>query len=146
MPVGGKWYGALAALLLLGAMGRTGQAAPPPSFPGFAGHTLSAFTYVSRHPDQRAVASLSRIMFQAYLEPGGRALVRVWDEARDAYTSPAERSWRLDGDRLCLDLPRPGRAICAAVHVWGPRIAGIGISPYVMLDGDLEPGNTIGAR
>jgi hypothetical protein len=33
------------------------------------------------------------------------------------------------------------------VHVWGPRIAGVGVQPsYAMLDGDLKPGNVIGGR
>jgi hypothetical protein len=36
--------------------------------------------------------------------------------------------------------------MCADVHVWGPRIAGVGAQPYAMLDGDLKPGNVIGGR
>jgi hypothetical protein len=36
--------------------------------------------------------------------------------------------------------------MCAVVHVWGPRIAGIGTQPYAMLDGDLQPGNVVGGR
>jgi hypothetical protein len=41
----------------------------------------------------------------------------------------------------------PARPLCAKVHIWGPRIAGIGTQPYAMLDGDIRPGNAItGAR
>lgn len=83
-------------------------------------------------------------MLQAYLRPDGTAWVRVWDAARDAYTTATERNWTASSDRLCLDLPNPAPArICIEVHSWGPRIAGVGTAPYVMLDGDLRPGNAI---
>jgi hypothetical protein len=110
-----------------------------------AGKTLSAVTWFPR----AAAASsgggaLSRFMLQAYLRQDGSALIRVWDPVRGAYTRPAERNWTISGSRLCLDLPDPGPGrICAEVHSWGPRIAGIGTAPYVMLDGDLKPGNAL---
>lgn len=145
---GGGWRAVVAALLLVVAVGGPGMAAPPPSLEaGLAGFTLSAVTYVPRQPGQAAPADLSRVMFQAYLGNGGRALVRVWDVARDAYTLPAATSWTLTGSKLCLEVPQPGPGpICADIHIWGPRIAGIGIDPYVMLDGDLQRGNALRAR
>jgi len=108
------------------------------------GKTLSAVVYASDAPGPVTGRSLHRIMLQAYLEPDGRALFREWVSARDRYSAPAPARWSLAGDRLCLALP--GGALCAAVHVWGPRIAGIGIQPYAMLDGDLQPGNAISGR
>jgi hypothetical protein len=118
---------------------------PPALAELLAGKTLSAVTWV---PRPAAAASgggaLSRFMLQAYLRPDGSALIRVWDPVRNAYTRPAERNWSLSGSRLCLDLPNPGPGrICAEVHSWGPRIAGVGTAPYVMLDGDLKPGNAL---
>jgi len=106
-----------------------------------AGKTLSAVTFVMRR--QGVPSELRRFMFQAYLRAGGGALVRVWEPRRDAYTRPREGTWALSGSTLCLDLHAgPGR-VCADIHIWGPRIAGIGVSPYVMLDGDLSSGNEI---
>lgn len=108
------------------------------------GNTLSAVAYVARSPSRTNPSDLARFMFQAYLQGDGHALVRVWDTGRAAYTTPSLRRWSVAGSRLCLDLParEPG-PICADVHIWGPRIAGIGVEPYVMLDGDLEAGNSI---
>src|SRR5271155_5671416 len=113
-----------------------------------AGNTLSAVTWVPRSAATPGGGALSRFMLQAYLRADGSALIRIWDAARNAYTRPVERNWTLSGSRLCLDLPAPGPGrVCAEVHGWGPRIAGIGTAPYVMLDGDLKPGNTLfGAR
>ena len=109
-----------------------------------AGKTLSAVTWVPRPAAASGGGGLSRFMLQAYLRQDGSALIRVWDPARGAYTRPAERNWTLSGSRLCLDLPDPGPGrICAEVHSWGPRITGIGTAPYVMLDGDLKPGNAV---
>ena len=107
-----------------------------------AGKTLSAVVYV-RRGGMPGPSELARFMFQAYLRGDGRALVRVWDTARGAYTRPSEGGWALLEHRLCLDLPAGPRRLCADVHIWGPRIAGIGTSPYVMLDGDLQSGNAI---
>jgi hypothetical protein len=104
----------------------------PPNMPGANGPTGG---------------ELLRVMVQAYLAPGGRALVRAWDSSRDAYTVPAERHWSLTGSTFCVDVPLVGpEPICADIHIWGPRIAGVGAKPYAMLDGDLQPGNTIGGR
>lgn len=109
-----------------------------------AGKTLSAVTFVMRR--QGVPSELHRFMFQAYLRAGGSALVRVWEPQRDAYTRPREGRWALSGSTLCLDLRAgPGR-VCADIHIWGPRIAGIGVNPYVMLDGDLSSGNEIAAE
>ena len=52
--------------------------------------------------------------------------------------------------RVALDaeeVPAPGNGpMCADVHVWGPRIAGVAAQPYAMIEGDLKPGNVIGGR
>jgi hypothetical protein len=107
-----------------------------------AGHTLSAVAYVMSGPgDGGRAAALQRVILQAYLAADGTTLVREWSPGRNAYTALARTRWSLSGDRLCLDLPN--RQLCANVHLWAPRIAGIGTQPYAMLDGDLQPGNTI---
>jgi hypothetical protein len=128
--------GFVAALMPgLASAGETGAA--------LTGKTLNAVAYVMRR--EGVPSELSRFMFQAYLRAGGGALVRVWEPQRDAYTRPREGRWTLAGSTLCLDLRAgPGR-VCADIHIWGPRLAGIGVSPYVMLDGDLSPGNVIAA-
>jgi len=109
-----------------------------------AGNTLTAVTWVPHSAATRGSGVLNRLMFQAYLRLNSVALIRVWDTDRNAYTRPIERNWSFYGTRLCLDLPSPGPGrICADVHSWGPRIAGIGTAPYVMLDGDLKPGNAL---
>jgi hypothetical protein len=115
----------------------------PPDLAGrLAGETLSAVVYTAA--PSSAAGGLRRFAVQAYLRRDGRALTRVWDPARDAYTPTAERSWTVSGDRLCLDTPTPGPGrICANIHIWGPRIAGVGTGPYVLVDGDLRPGNMI---
>jgi hypothetical protein len=139
----------LAAPLLAIAGGelRAGEPAVPLA-PLLIGNTLSAVTFVPRPPGAPGGGELSRIMLQAYLRGDGSALVRVWDTLTDAYTVPVDRAWALTGNTLCLDLPKvPHSAFppsfCADVHVWGPRIAGIGVKPYAMIDGDLQPGNLI---
>lgn len=141
--------GAAAAALLLLPLGlgpARASVETPPLSGILAGRTLSAVIYVRRPAWIRSPSELARFMFQAYLRADGTALVRVWDEARDAYTRPAERAWSVSERKLCVGLPRPGPdRICARVHIWGPRIAGIGIRPYVMLDGDVEPGDTMRA-
>jgi hypothetical protein len=116
--------------------------------PRLAGHTISVVAFVPRRPGAPGGGQLSRLIVQAYLGPDGRSLVRVWDASRNAYTAPAARPWTLTGSTLCLDVPAPGNGpMCADVHVWGPRIAGVGVQPsYAMLDGDLKPGNVIGGR
>jgi hypothetical protein len=109
-----------------------------------AGNTLSAVIWAPRPAAMSTGGALTRFMLQAYLRQDGTASVRVWDAARNAYTTTAERNWTGTGDKFCLDLPNPAPArICVEVHTWGPRIAGVGTAPYVMLDGDVRPGNTI---
>jgi hypothetical protein len=138
----------LAALSLVLAAGHATAAEPPAVSAGqLAGSTLSAVAFVARTAGMPGGGELARIMLQAYLAPGGRAVVRVWDTARDAYTPPAERRWSLSGSTFCLDVPLVGpRPICADIHIWGPRVAGVGAKPYAMLDGDLRPGNALGVR
>lgn len=140
----GRFVGSLLIAMFCGP----GAAAAADGGAGLAarlvGNTLSAVTYVPRTPTRSSFSDLSRVMFQAYLKGDGRAVVRVWDIRRNSYTPPSERRWTVTGTRLCLDLPPPAPGpICAAVHVWGPRIAGLGTRPYAMLDGDLEPGDAL---
>jgi hypothetical protein len=141
----------LMALLLALATGAA-RAAEPPSVTAsqLVGNTLSAVAFVPRPPNMPGAngptgGELLRIMLQAYLGAGGQALVRAWDPARDAYTVPAARHWSLTGSTFCVDVPLVGPdPVCADIHIWGPRIAGVGAKPYAMLDGDLQPGNIIG--
>jgi hypothetical protein len=122
-----------------------GSARPPPvSADLISGNTLSAVVYVGPGAAASGGAGLSRFVLQAYFRAAGSASVRVWSAARDAYTAPVERRWTLSGSRLCLGAPPPGPVrLCADIHIWGPRIAGVGTAPYVMLDGDLTPGNAL---
>jgi hypothetical protein len=138
----------LAALPLALVVGHATAAEPPAVSAGqLAGSTLSAIAFVPRTAGMPGGGELARIMLQAYLAPDGRAVVRVWDTGRAAYTAPAERRWSLSGSTFCLDVPLAGpRPICADIHIWGPRIAGVGAKPYAMLDGDLQPGNVLGVR
>lgn len=152
---GGKLLTATAtAACLLGASSRLGAGAPPAgagsaqpppiSADLLSGNTLSAVVYVSPGAASSGGTGLSRFVLQAYFRAEGSASVRVWSAARDAYTAPVERRWTLSGSRLCLGAPPPGPVgLCADIHIWGPRIAGVGTAPYVMLDGDLTPGNAI---
>jgi hypothetical protein len=134
------WLGAIALVALTGvpqARAEDGLAAQ------LAGRTLSAVAYVASAPGPVG-NDLRRIMLQAYLEPAGRMLLRQWVAARDSYSAPTEGRWSVAADRLCIDLP--SGPLCAKVHIWGPRIAGVGTQPYAMLDGDLQPGNAITGR
>ena len=137
----------LPALLLAVATAGASAAEPPPVAANrLVGNTLSAVAFVPRSAGMPGGGELTRIMLQAYIEPGGRALVRAWDPTRDAYTVPTERRWSLVGSTFCVDVPLAGpHPICADIHVWGPRIAGVGAEPYAMLDGDLQPGNVLGS-
>jgi hypothetical protein len=147
---------AFVALWFTGAAASWGAEPPPVSASQLAGNTLSAVAFVTRPAGQSGAngpgangpngGELERIMLQAYLGADGRALVRAWDPSRDAYTVPAERRWSLTGATFCVEVPLSGpQPICADIHIWGPRIAGVGAKPYAMLDGDLQPGNIIGA-
>lgn len=127
------------ALMLLG--GAAPACADDALMTQLVGKTLSAVVYASASPGPVSGHSLQRIVLQAYLEPGGRALLRQWVSARDSYTAPVQGHWSLAADNLCIDLP--AGPLCAKIHVWGPRIAGIGVQPYAMLDGDLRPGNAV---
>jgi hypothetical protein len=130
------------------------RAAEPPGVTAnqLVGNTLSAVAFVPRPPNMPGAngptgGELLRIMLQAYLGAGGQALVRTWDPSRDAYTVPTQRRWSLTGSTFCVDVPLAGpQPVCADIHIWGPRIAGVGAKPYAMLDGDLQPGNIIGGR
>jgi hypothetical protein len=143
--------GLLAALAVLTAAAlaalRTGADAAemqPSLASRLLGDTLNVVVYAQRSAAFPNETGLLRFSLQAYLQQDGSALVRLWTPARDRYTPAVEGKWTLSGDRLCLDIPNPDlRRICADVHVWGRRLAGVGTGPYVMLDGDLTPGNTI---
>ena len=137
----------LIALWLAAAAGNAAAAEPPlVTASQLTGNTLSAVVFVARSPNVPGGGELARIMIQAYLTADGLALVRAWDARRDAYTEPAERRWSLSGSTFCLDVPLAAlQPVCADIHIWGPRIAGIGVKPYVMLDGDLQSGNAIGS-
>jgi hypothetical protein len=150
----GAWHAFVGAAALavwsgLGGAAAQGVAAPAAASAGaslgnlLAGKTLSAVVEVMHAPGAPG-GGLGRIMFQAYLRPGGSALVRVWDTARNAYTPASDRRWSLDDGTLCLDLPRVSDKLCVVVHVWGPRIGGYGPRSFALLDGDLAPGNTLG--
>lgn len=132
---------AVVLALVLGERAWAAEAAAPLAA-RLAGNTLSAVTFLPRKAGMPGGGELARVMIQAYLRPDGGAVVRVWDPSRGSYTVPAERRWTLSGTRLCIDSPYGW--ICADVHTWGPRIAGVSSHPYAMLDGDLKPGNTIG--
>jgi hypothetical protein len=143
---------AFVALWFIGATACWGAERPPVSSSQLVGNTLSAVAFVIRPPGLPGAngpfgGELERIMLQAYLGADGRALVRAWDPSRNSYTVPADRRWSLNGDTFCVDVPLAGpQPICADIHIWGPRIAGVGVKPYAMLDGDLQPGNVIGGR
>ena len=135
---------ALVAALGSGVTSAKGASGPEELDHLLAGNTLSAVIWVPRSAAASTGGALSRFMLQAYLRQDGTASVRVWDAARNTYITTVERNWIGSGNRFCLDLPNPAPArICAEVHSWGPRIAGVGTAPYVMLDGDLRPGNAI---
>src|SRR5579863_7585813 len=123
------WLGIAAVLMLIGGIASASDA--PPVLPAqLAGRTLSAVAYVPRPPGAGGGA-LQRIMLQAYLGADGSATVRQWVGERNSYSAPAQTRWSLVDNRLCLDLA--AGKLCAVVHVWGPRIAGIGTQPYAML-------------
>lgn len=137
------------------------QVAPPPIRvpqeptqldPGqLAGNTLSAVAFVPRQPGQPWAGQLERMMLQAYLAPDGSTLVRRWLADRNSYSVPERTNWSLTADnKLCIGVPAQSgngnHPLCAKVHVWWPRIAGVGTQPYAMLDGDLQRGNLIGSR
>jgi len=135
----------LSSVALVGAASAA-EMPPPVSINQLAGNTLSAVAFVPRPASIPGGGELTRIMLQAYLGPGGQAVIRAWDTSRGAYTIPTGGRWSLAGSTFCLDLPIKGaHPMCADIHIWGPRIAGIGAKPYAMLDGDLQPGNVLGA-
>jgi hypothetical protein len=145
----GGWSCA-AALLVVAAAAWAGDA-PPVEPAQLAGNTLSAVAYVPT-PAGGSGGALQRIMLQAYLAADGSTVVRRWLPERNSYSAPAQTRWSLSQNRLCIDMPAGARgtaaapareSLCAIVHVWWPRIAGIGTQPYAMLDGDLQPGNAI---
>ena len=143
-----KRFSTVVATLFSVAIGNAVWAAEPPgvSVRQLAGNTLSVVAFMARTPGMPGGGELTRVVIQAYLRPDGSALVRAWDAARDAYSVPAERHWSLTGSTFCLDSPFAGaNRLCADIHIWGPRVAGVGARPYAMLDGDLQPGNALGA-
>ena len=131
----------LASMVLLPLAPAAADNAAPSLAAQLVGKTLSAVVFLPRPPGAPGGGALQRIVLQAYLEADGRSLMRQWLPARDAYSAPMQTHWRLRDNTLCLDLPNT--PLCAAVHIWGPRIAGINQRPYAMLDGDLQPGNAL---
>jgi hypothetical protein len=118
-----------------------------------AGKTLNAVAYlplVQPQPVARGAgaASLRRVMFQAYLAPGGEMTVHSWNLASASYTAVARTRWSLNDKTLCLDMTEfaPEQTRCFEIHIWGPNVAGTGITGGGMLKGDLKPGNELGAR
>ena len=137
--------GLLVLVLALSRLGPPAAADPVPSLAAqLGGKTLSAVVYVPRTAGAPGGGSLQRIVLQAYLAVDGRTVVRQWVPERNSYSTPQRTTWRLNDKTLCIDLP--SAPLCAEVHIWGPRIAGIGQQPYAMLDGDLQPGNAITGR
>ncbi len=120
--------------------------APKPLAETLVGNTLSGVLFMP-HEAPAGGGSLDRVVFQAFLRSDGSAQMRRWDSTHDAYTAIAPSRWNLDGDTLCLDFPANERVArtCIEIHVWGPRIAGntAGAGPFALLDGSIEPGNTI---
>jgi hypothetical protein len=136
----------LAVSLLLGApVGAAAQEAAKPLADALTGNTLSAVLFLPH--EASGAGSLDRVVFQAFLRPDGSALMRRWQPAQNAYSPVGERHWSVSGNLLCLDFPPNERVprICVEIHVWGPRIAGNTTGPgqFAMLDGDIEPGNSI---
>jgi hypothetical protein len=140
-PRHGAISAGLVALLLLAGGSPASAAGSAPSLAAqLGGKTLSAVAYVPRASGAGG-GSLQRIVLQAYLAADGKTLLRQWIGARNSYSRPVQTRWSLSEDTLCINLPTA--PLCAKVHIWGPRIAGIGTQPYAMLDGDLQPGNAI---
>lgn len=141
-----RW--AVAAAFFFSAAAPTGQAAEsaPSLAQALTGNTLSGVFFIP-HDAPNGGGSLWRIMFQAFLRPDGSALIRRWDPAHDAYATTVQRRWTVSGTTLCLDFPGVGSdsQICVDAHVWGPRIAGNGTGSgrFALLDGDIEPGNSL---
>jgi len=115
-----------------------------------AGSTLSAVAFVPPEPGHPWAGQLQRMMLQAYLAPDGSTVVRRWLPDRNSYSVPERTNWSLSDNKLCIGVPtqsgKGDRSLCALVHVWWPKIAGVGTKPYAMLDGDLQRGNVIGPR
>ena len=132
--------------LVLACGGARAQDAAPSLATVLGDNTLAAVMFLP-HEAPTGGGSLTRVMFQAYLRTNGTALVRRWDAPRDAYTTPAEAHWSVTGSTLCMNFPGLATAgdICIEVHVWGPRIAGntAGTGPFALLDGNIEPGNSL---
>ena len=137
----------LALLLFAAATGARADDAAPSLGARLAGNTVNGVLFAPRGTLPRGGGELERLVFQAFLRPDGTALVREWDTRHDAYAATVAGHWRVEADTLCLDLPQPGvvGATCIEVHVWGPRIAGNGTGRFVMLDGDIAPGNALTA-
>ena len=138
---------AASALWLGMSLAASAQRAETPVADALTGNTLSAVLFL---PHAAAGGgSLDRVVFQAYLRPDGSALMRRWQPAQNAYSPLAERRWSVTGNELCLDFPPNERVpqTCVEIHVWGPRVAGNSTETgqFAMLDGDIEPGNSIAA-
>lgn len=116
---------------------------PPLTREAFAGHTLSAVTF---GPGSKG-SSVGAVMWQAFLQPDGAALLRHWDTGRNSYAPAVRTTWELRGERFCLGQPPAGAtgAACVDLHGWGTTLHGIGADGRSMVKGDLKPGNLVTA-
>ncbi len=118
----------------------------------FTGRTVSAVAYLPQSaphsgPNNTGASSLLTVMFQAYLQSDGTALVRTWDPSANRYTAVTRQYWRIDGDTFCIAVPafRQTEPMCLDIHVWGPNFAGTGVNANGMVKGDALPGNRLGS-
>ena len=141
------WRALVATIGLVLACGAARAEDAAPSLASLLENNTLAADMFLPHAAPKGGGSLTRVMFQAYLRTDGTALIRRWDAPHDAYTSPAEAHWSVTGSTLCMNFPGLGEPgdICIEVHVWGPRIAGntAGTGPFALLDGNIEPGNSL---
>lgn len=125
--------------------------APPPGDPNatFSGNTVSAQVFLPQSPPRAepltaGLSSLRTVMFIAYLEPGGAARVRTWNNATGRYNPTVADRWRIDGGQLCLGGRSLGLTVgqfCVETHIWGPVFSGKGTTLDAMIKGDVRPGN-----
>jgi hypothetical protein len=113
----------------------------PLSRAAFVGHTLNAVTFGRGSRG----ASVEAVMWQAFFQADGTAVIRRWDTTRNAYAPAARSTWSLDGERLCLGLSPAGGSApdCVDLHGWGTSVGGIGADGRSMLKGDLKRGNLV---
>ena len=116
---------------------------PPLTREAFVGHTLSAVTF---GPGGKG-KTVDAVMWQAFLQPDGGAVMRRWDTGRNAYAPAVRTTWELRGERFCLGQSPSGASgpACVDLHGWGTTLHGIGADGRSMVKGDLKPGNLVAA-